>query len=267
MYNLPVLYSFRRCPYAMRARLGLYEADLRFEWREILLRDKPKAFLAASDDATVPVLVYGDAKIQESLDILLWALKQNDPNGLLERYNPDLVAANDDEFKPALDKYKYASRFEDGVGDFAREEATIFLYALDDQLDGQDYLHGAQIGASDIAVLPFVRHANNPAMESGRAALALRACGGRRAWRVELGKGYCQRLVTVWQTGIQALAARALSVRARRAPIVRTPLLASRRRSHSWRQTISRPSLTILPITNSPNQNPLLNPEYIRITH
>ncbi len=70
MSNIPILYSFRRCPYAMRARLGLFEADILFEWREILLRDKPKAFLAASDDATVPVLVLGERKIQESIYIL-----------------------------------------------------------------------------------------------------------------------------------------------------------------------------------------------------
>ncbi len=157
MHQIPILYSFRRCPYAMRARLGLFEANLLFEWREILLRDKPSSFLAASDDATVPVLVWGETKIQESLDIMLWALRQHDPHGLLQRYDADIVEMNDEDFKDALDKYKYASRYEDGVGDFAKEEASIFLYALDDQLDGQIYLHGNEIGASDIAILPFVR--------------------------------------------------------------------------------------------------------------
>lgn len=157
MSDIPILYSFRRCPYAMRARLGLFEADLLFEWREILLRDKPSAFLAASDDATVPVLVLGEEKIQESLDIMLWALDQNDPNGLLDRFEPELVTMLDEEFKPALDQYKYASRYEDGVGEEAREEAGIFLWALEDQLHGQSYLHGQQIGASDLAILPFIR--------------------------------------------------------------------------------------------------------------
>ncbi len=157
MTEIPVLYSFCRCPYAMRARLGLYEADILHEWREILLRDKPKAFLAASDDATVPVLVWGESKIQESLDILLWALRQNDPKQLLKRYDPEIVAMSDKEFKPNLDRYKYASRFAEGEGKMAREEASVFLYALDDQLDGQAFLHGDEIGASDLAILPFVR--------------------------------------------------------------------------------------------------------------
>ncbi len=157
MTDIPILYSFRRCPYAMRARLGLFEADLLFEWREILLRDKPGAFLAASDDATVPVLLFGSKKIQESLDIMLWALHQNDPNGLLSRYEPELVLMSDEEFKPALDRYKYASRYEEGVGEDAREEAGIFLWAIEDQLEGQSHLHGDEIGASDLAILPFIR--------------------------------------------------------------------------------------------------------------
>ncbi len=157
MQNIPILYSFRRCPYAMRARLGLFEADLLFEWREILLRDKPSAFLAASDDATVPVLVWGDLKIQESLDIMLWALCQHDPNGLLHRYDAELVKLNDLNFKPQLDRYKYASRHEEGAGELAREEASVFLWALNDELEGRAYLHGDQIGASDLAILPFIR--------------------------------------------------------------------------------------------------------------
>ena len=76
---VPILYSFRRCPYAMRARLALASAAITFEHREVLLRDKPAAMLSASPKGTVPVLVTSQRVIDESLDIMLWALSQNDP--------------------------------------------------------------------------------------------------------------------------------------------------------------------------------------------
>lgn len=117
--SLPRLYSFRRCPYAMRARLGLLFAELKVELREVMLKNKPAQMLAVSPKGTVPVLELvedgdsGRLVIEESREIVEWALRQNDPQGLL---NTDLVSANalidqnDNEFKYWLDRYKYADR-------------------------------------------------------------------------------------------------------------------------------------------------------------
>ncbi|MFT6462424.1 MAG: glutathione S-transferase, partial [Maricaulis maris] len=113
--GLPILYSFRRCPYAMRGRLALDVSGLGVEHREILLRDKPQAMLDASPKGTVPVLVLDDGRvIEESLEVMLWALGQNDPENWLEgrERSLDLIAACDDQFKPHLDRYKYATRYE-----------------------------------------------------------------------------------------------------------------------------------------------------------
>ncbi|WP_339741855.1 glutathione S-transferase N-terminal domain-containing protein, partial [uncultured Maricaulis sp.] len=112
---LPILYSFRRCPYAMRARLALAASETGVEHREVLLRDKPAAMLAASPKGTVPVLVLPDGEvIEESLDIMRRALSCNDPRGWLAPGDTmfDLVAINDGPFKRALDRYKYPNRYE-----------------------------------------------------------------------------------------------------------------------------------------------------------
>ncbi|MBU2487130.1 MAG: glutathione S-transferase N-terminal domain-containing protein, partial [Alphaproteobacteria bacterium] len=109
----PVLYSFRRCPYAMRARLAVASAGVEVELREILLRDKPAAFLAASPSATVPCLVTDSGVIDESLDVMLWALTQNDPEGWLQmpEAGHDWITRADGPFKQALDRTKYANRY------------------------------------------------------------------------------------------------------------------------------------------------------------
>ncbi len=165
---LPVLYSFRRCPYAMRARLALVAADQRVELREIVLRDKAPEFIAASAKATVPVMVMADVSVlDESYDILVWALAQNDPLGLAL---PDtgtyqqalaLVRRCDDDFKPHLDHYKYASRYDDLDAGKERELASVFLWDLNQRLAVSEFLFGGRRSAADIGIAPFVRQFAN----------------------------------------------------------------------------------------------------------
>ncbi|NVO25622.1 glutathione S-transferase [Donghicola mangrovi] len=157
--SLPVLYSFRRCPYAMRARLGLLSAGMPVELREVVLRDKPQAFLETSPTGTVPALRAGDLVIDESLDIMVWALRQSDPLGLLDMPPEgwDLIAANDGPFKAALDHTKYVTRYPDHDPEAERAKAATHLAALDRRLTGHDWLFGDRETLADLAILPFVR--------------------------------------------------------------------------------------------------------------
>ena len=153
----PVLYSFRRCPFAMRARLALAISKTSYELREVHLARKPPAMLAASPKGTVPVLVLEDGTvIDESLDIMRWALSRNDPEGWLEREGRDLIALNDGPFKHALDRYKYPDRYGSSPGEH-RARALAFLAMLDGRLATSRYLCGPQRGLADAAVVPFVR--------------------------------------------------------------------------------------------------------------
>lgn len=164
----PVLYSFRRCPYAMRARLALAYAGPTVELREVVLRDKPQQLIDCSSKATVPVLQLPcGTVIDESLDIMLWALKQNDPQGWLQTDRPrqlDLVSENDTVFKSALDRYKYPNRFqqdypgktEQQIAQSAKQEAQQFLQQLETLLQ-QPFLLGEICSLADIALLPFMR--------------------------------------------------------------------------------------------------------------
>ena len=155
--NEPVLYSFRRCPFAMRARLALAISGTRCVLREVRLSRRPAAMLAASPKGTVPVLVLDDgAVLEESLSIMRWALARNDPEGWLERDDPDLIARNDGPFKRDLDRYKYPDRH--GSNPLAhREQGLKFLSMLDARLSGAGQLCGAQRGMADVAIMPFVR--------------------------------------------------------------------------------------------------------------
>lgn len=152
----PVLYSFRRCPYAIRARLALAVAGTQVELREVVLRDKPHAFLEVSPSATVPCLVSEDGVIDESLDVMIWALGINDPQGWLQMPDEghDWIARNDGPFKQALDRVKYAARYPDEDPATQRELAVSFLGALDNQIG--DWMFGHPTLA-DFAILPFVR--------------------------------------------------------------------------------------------------------------
>lgn len=158
MPNTPVLYSFRRCPYAIRARLALASAGVRVVLCEVRLREKPAAFLALSPSKTVPCLQDGTVILDESLDIMQWALAQNDPARWMQmpQAGDALIAENDGSFKQALDRVKYASRIADATPAQDRENAADFLWRLEAQLTGP-FLFGATQTLADIAILPFVR--------------------------------------------------------------------------------------------------------------
>jgi len=162
--HLPILYSFRRCPYAMRARLALQMSGLAVEHREIALKDKPAEMLRASPKGTVPVLVLADGCVlEESLDIMRWALGRRDPDGWMvqdETGREDaqaLITQNDGEFKFHLDRYKYPHRYglPDGVAH--RDMARGFLDLLQARLAMYSFLAGARFGLADAAIAPFVR--------------------------------------------------------------------------------------------------------------
>lgn len=163
---LPRLYSFRRCPYAMRARLGILFADLQVELREIVLRNKPEQMLAISPKGTVPVLELSESAgskhqiIEESREILEWALEQNDPQGLLT-VEPETASAlidqNDNEFKQWLDRYKYADRHPQMTQLEYRQKGEEFLQVLEELLAKNKYLLGGNISMADIGIMPFVR--------------------------------------------------------------------------------------------------------------
>jgi len=165
-----ILYSFRRCPYAMRGRMALYTSQLNYEHREVSLRDKPVEMLEASPKGTVPVFIRKNGTvIEESLELLLFALSQNDPMGWLncDRHTADtLIAANDGSFKHHLDRYKYASRYKENAtrGDIDlthRAEAENHLKILEIRLEGQPYLLGQSQSYADIAIFPFIRQFAN----------------------------------------------------------------------------------------------------------
>ncbi len=153
----PILYSFRRCPYAMRARLALHVSKTSLEHREILLRDKPAQMLEISPKGTVPVLLLPDGSVlEESLDIMRWALAQNDPEGWLNGTDEDLIAANDGQFKHHLDRYKYANRHDTDPAEH-RAACVAQLEILESCLSGQPYLCGQTRSITDAAIMPFVR--------------------------------------------------------------------------------------------------------------
>ena len=143
----------------MRARLAVALSGVAVEHREILLRDKPDAFLKDSPSATVPCLRAGDQILDESFDVMLWALRQNDPNALLDMSQEgwDLITENDGPFKAALDRTKYPTRYEGIDPAVEREKASVFLRGLDQRLDGQVWLFGNKASIADFAILPFIR--------------------------------------------------------------------------------------------------------------
>ena len=175
---LPILYTFRRCPYAMRARLAIAVSGLQLEQREVVLRHKPAEMLAASPKGTVPVLLLpGGEVIEQSLDIMLWALRLNDPQQWLTPKGAALedmlalVTSNDSAFKQSLDRYKYPNRYADESAEKSAEESASdakafavahrkqcanWLEGLEAQLAG-GWLCGRNASLADMALLPFVR--------------------------------------------------------------------------------------------------------------
>lgn len=159
--TLPVLYSYRRCPYAMRARMALKYANIAVEIREISLKDKPLALLEVSPKGTVPVLVLQDATVlEQSLDIMYWALQQQDAEGWLmadSTLTQQLIGENDSSFKQALDKYKYAIRFPEQSSVIYRAQGEVFLQKLELLLSKSPFLLNTQPSLADIAIFPFIR--------------------------------------------------------------------------------------------------------------
>lgn len=191
--ELPILYSFRRCPYAMRARMALAVSETKVSLREVLLRDKPDEMIAASQKGTVPVLIEDGAVIDESLSVMDWALVKNDPEGWLSTRDEAvaLIKENDGAFKHHLDRYKYATRYENADPpehdakkwspvfresmrqtknkeqnadsnnlQFAlthRTEAMKFIEKLEARLASNKFLFGEKRGFADITVFPFIR--------------------------------------------------------------------------------------------------------------
>jgi glutathione S-transferase len=163
--NLAVLYSFRRCPYAMRARLAIANSHITLELREVVLRDKPQQLIDISPKATVPVLLLSDnTVIDESLEIMSWALEHNDPDDWFNSLEEDqktlcqkLIANNDGDFKYYLDRYKYADRYPEHTQQDYRQQAERFLVLLEQQLQQNGYLICNRITLADMAILPFIR--------------------------------------------------------------------------------------------------------------
>lgn len=163
--NAAILYSFRRCPYAMRARLAIITSRIRVELREVELRDKPSSLLDVSAKGTVPVLITTDRNvIDESLDIMFWSLQQSDPDGWLDNltveqkeFTLQLIENNDTEFKYYLDRYKYADRYPDYSKEYYRQKAEQFIQLLEERLATNNYLISSKISLADMAILPFIR--------------------------------------------------------------------------------------------------------------
>lgn len=164
MTRVPILYSFRRCPYAMRARMALSVSVQVYELREVLLRDKPPELTEISSKATVPVLEVPDlGVIDQSLDIMLWALNKNDPFGWLTPEHGSLedmlqlIKINDGDFKYNLDRYKYPNRFSDLDHKEFRYEGEKFISKLDGLLEKNAYLFGKVPSLAYYAIAPFIR--------------------------------------------------------------------------------------------------------------
>ena len=160
----PTLYSFRRCPYAMRARLALRLCKIECIIREISLKAKNSEFLKVSPKGTVPVLVLPNGKVlEESLDIINWSLEQNDPNNLkvddevTKKINDKYIQLFDKDFKFHLDRYKYSSRYNISNSEIHRNKARNILTEINTMLEGKDYIGGQCMSLLDISILPFVR--------------------------------------------------------------------------------------------------------------
>jgi glutathione S-transferase len=164
MMSAHILYSFRRCPYAIRARMALAYAGIVCELREVSLRCKPAEMLAISPKGTTPVLQLANGCIlEESLDIMYWATQQNEPEGWAEfedtslRMRQKLIAINDLEFKQNLDRYKYFQRFPEAPQEVYRCQAEVYLQTLESLLQQHQFLLYDRLSIADVAIFPFVR--------------------------------------------------------------------------------------------------------------
>lgn len=175
---LPILYSLRNCPYAMRARLAIFKSKQPVALRDVVLSDKPAEMILASAKATVPILVLAQTSafsggigeeastkvIDESLDIMLWALHESDPNDLLHSAEPELLGKMlrlitdfDIEFKARLEAYKCAKRYHENNLNDCRLACEAYIQQLETRLAEHEFLFSAQESLADIALLPFIR--------------------------------------------------------------------------------------------------------------
>lgn len=163
--HLPALYSLRNCPYAMRARLALYQSGQTVKLRDIVLSDKPSEMLTASPKATVPVLVLADSTVlEESLDIMLWALHTSDPDNLLhsddDKALPEMLALIqqfDTEFKHALEQYRCAKRYHEDTLLSYRDVCQSYVQQLESRLTNHLFLLSDNESLLDLALVPFIR--------------------------------------------------------------------------------------------------------------
>jgi len=171
--TLPILYSLQNCPYAMRARLAILLAEQAVMLRAITIANKPDHMLTMSPKGTVPVLILEDSAdnnegkkrvIDESLDIMLWALNRNDPDNLLYSQSPEylkemlvIIEENDKQFKPTLEQYKYARRYHNDDEEHYKQLCEPFIQQLEARLKQHDFLMGSTPSLLDYALLPFIR--------------------------------------------------------------------------------------------------------------
>ena len=171
-FKKPLMYSYRRCPYAMRARMILVNENIDFDIFEISLKDKPAELLKISPKGTVPVLVTKDEVIDESLEIISWAFNQNEKSTFhkLTKSEIDfanaLIKQNDNEFKSVLDHYKYHIKYPEKTKQNWRADCLFFFEILEKQLSNYRFLIRDQITYADIAIFPFIRQFSNVDLEA-----------------------------------------------------------------------------------------------------
>ena len=164
----PILYTFRRCPYAMRARLAIKASGVIVEIREVKLKNKPEELLNISPKATVPVLYISSKKIiEESLDIMKWALEINDPLKLLKQEKLNRIEVHntlnnlENDFKQNLDRYKYSSRFDQPNPELYRDKNLKILNQFNNLLQHNKGIYSSHLSLLDYAIFPFVRQFRN----------------------------------------------------------------------------------------------------------
>jgi len=160
--NVPIIYSFKRCPYAMRARMAIKLANIKCEIREVRLNNKPKQMLDISPKGTVPILILNNRVIEESNDIIEWVIEQNDIfkgnlNDNQINITKNLIEVFDSKFKYHLDRYKYSTRYIDHNRDLHRKECLKILVDLENRISNKKWIFGSEINKLDISILPFIR--------------------------------------------------------------------------------------------------------------
>ena len=200
----PTLYTFRRCPYAIRGRMALSYSGIDVELREISLKSRPKELYSISPKGTVPVLELDDGTvIDQSIDIMMWSLDKSDPDGWLGNdieLQMEMVGDNDGDFKRWLDRYKYHDRYPESPMESYRDRCASYFSRYDDALADQRYLLGDSVCLADIAIFPFIRQAANVDMEWFRKEYVNLARWLERFVRCELFESVMAKY-SIWEPG------------------------------------------------------------------